>query len=69
MEASHVFSNCLHAPGHPNEERDPSSFHRMRNVRTVTEEDLATGRYGIQDVVLPLPGTDVIYPGHDIAKV
>lgn len=30
-------------------------------IKTLTEEDL--GKYTIFDVIMPLPGTDVAYPG------
>jgi tRNA pseudouridine13 synthase len=30
----------------------------------LTEEDVASGKYNIHDVVLPLPGYDVIYPSY-----
>ncbi|ETS83479.1 hypothetical protein PFICI_05355 [Pestalotiopsis fici W106-1] len=36
------------------------------NVRVLTAEDVASGRYSIQDVVLSIPGTDVIYPDNEI---
>uniref|UniRef100_A0A2N9EI18 TRUD domain-containing protein n=1 Tax=Fagus sylvatica TaxID=28930 RepID=A0A2N9EI18_FAGSY len=38
-------------------------------LRVVTEEDILTGNYTIEDVVLPLPGSRVIYPSNDIANV
>lgn len=44
-----------------------SSEKRSRNpwspprIKTLTEEDM--GKYSIFDVIMPLPGTDVAYPG------
>lgn len=45
------------------EERDSVS------VKAVNAEDLAAGTYTIDDVVLPLPGSRVIYPANDVAEV
>nr|POE81983.1 multisubstrate pseudouridine synthase 7 [Quercus suber] len=38
-------------------------------VMVVTAEDIHTGNYTIDDVVLPMPGSRVIYPSNDIANV
>ncbi|MED6123561.1 hypothetical protein PIB30_050248 [Stylosanthes scabra] len=38
-------------------------------VKVVTAEDLNSGCYTIEDVILPLPGSRVIYPTNDVAKV
>ncbi|KAM7508502.1 hypothetical protein LguiA_018955 [Lonicera macranthoides] len=38
-------------------------------VKAVTKEDLVAGNYTVDDVVLPLPGSRVIYPSNDIGKV
>ncbi|KAJ0625212.1 putative tRNA pseudouridine(13) synthase [Helianthus annuus] len=38
------------------------------NVFVVNSEDLASGRYTYTDVVLPLPGSRVIYPQNDIEQ-
>lgn len=35
-------------------------------VRVLTAEDVASGRYSIQDVVLSIPGTEVVYPDNAI---
>jgi len=37
---------------------------RLPPVRVLTAADVASGAYSIDDVVLPLPGTRVTYPGH-----
>ncbi|MED6181278.1 hypothetical protein PIB30_018013 [Stylosanthes scabra] len=38
-------------------------------VKVVTAEDLNSGCYTIEDVILPMPGSRVIYPTNDVAKV
>ncbi|KAK1439398.1 hypothetical protein QVD17_05216 [Tagetes erecta] len=38
------------------------------SVKVVNDEDLASGRYTYTDVVLPLPGSRVIYPQNDIEQ-
>ncbi|KAF8388099.1 hypothetical protein HHK36_026765 [Tetracentron sinense] len=38
-------------------------------VKAVNAEDILTGEYTIDDVVLPLPGSRVLYPMNDIAEV
>eukprot|EP00741_Cyanophora_paradoxa_P016863 tig00020943_g16287.t1 len=35
-----------------------------RAVRALSAEEAASGRYGLSDVLLPLPGFDVQYPSH-----
>ncbi|KAA8536976.1 hypothetical protein F0562_029454 [Nyssa sinensis] len=42
---------------------------RSYPVKAVNEEDLAAGNYKVDDVILPLPGSRVIYPLNDIGKV
>ncbi|XP_019161541.1 PREDICTED: multisubstrate pseudouridine synthase 7 [Ipomoea nil] len=42
---------------------------RNISVKAVNEEDIRSGTYTIDDVVLPLPGSRVIYPSNDIAKI
>ncbi|KAE8010054.1 hypothetical protein FH972_006452 [Carpinus fangiana] len=42
---------------------------RNNSVKVVTAEDILTGNYTIDDVVLPMPGSRVIYPANDIANV
>ncbi|KAH6661097.1 pseudouridine synthase [Truncatella angustata] len=37
-------------------------------VRALTTEDIASGRYSINDVVLSIPGTNVVYPDNKIGE-
>ncbi|XP_009771202.1 multisubstrate pseudouridine synthase 7 [Nicotiana sylvestris] len=39
------------------------------SVKAINEEDLISGTYTIEDVLLPLPGSRVIYPSNDIGEV
>ncbi|KAI1861060.1 hypothetical protein JX265_009679 [Neoarthrinium moseri] len=39
-----------------------------RNVRALTAEDVAGGNYTITDIVLPSPGTRVVYPDNEIGE-
>eukprot|EP01025_Chloroclados_australasicus_P016470 TRINITY_DN1827_c0_g1_i8.p2 TRINITY_DN1827_c0_g1~~TRINITY_DN1827_c0_g1_i8.p2 ORF type:complete len:170 (-),score=21.26 TRINITY_DN1827_c0_g1_i8:738-1247(-) len=40
---------------------------KIFNVKVLTKEDIKNGEYSIQDVVLPLPGSRIIYPKHKTA--
>ncbi len=42
----------------------PPSPSVLPEVRRLTDEDVATGAYALTDVVMPLPGFAVTYPGH-----
>ena len=48
---------------------EPASKARLANVHLVDEEDLSKGTYSIEDVVLPLPGSQMKYPNHETSKV
>ncbi|XVF31168.1 hypothetical protein REPUB_Repub16aG0122600 [Reevesia pubescens] len=38
-------------------------------VKVITAADIGTGNYTIEDVVLPMPGSRIIYPVNDVADV
>ncbi|XP_057962932.1 multisubstrate pseudouridine synthase 7 isoform X2 [Malania oleifera] len=59
-------NDCSHL-----EEIAETDFHEEKNVsvKAVNAEDLATGNYTIEDVILPLPGSRVIYPMNDITEI
>ncbi|KAL2478601.1 Pseudouridine synthase family protein [Forsythia ovata] len=42
---------------------------RNMSVKALNEEDIGAGNYTVDDIVLPLPGSRVIYPLNDIGKV
>ncbi|KAI4350051.1 hypothetical protein L6164_010576 [Bauhinia variegata] len=42
---------------------------RTIHVKAVTAEDLNSGYYTIEDIILPMPGSRVIYPTNDVAEV
>lgn len=50
-------------------ERRRSGAATTARTHVVGEGDARDGTYGIEDVVLPLPGGGVQYPTHDTAKV
>ncbi|KAF1892198.1 hypothetical protein Lal_00036557 [Lupinus albus] len=54
-----------------NEDEVSGDFHEEKNsnVKVVTSEVLNSGCYTIDDVILPMPGSRVIYPTNDSAKV
>jgi tRNA pseudouridine13 synthase len=61
------------AAGRPGGGADPdpeqAQAEAEAEVHVVTEEEAAAGAYGIEDVVLPLPGHAVRYPAHAAADV
>ncbi|KAG8391024.1 hypothetical protein BUALT_Bualt01G0145000 [Buddleja alternifolia] len=42
---------------------------RSKSVKVISEEDIVTGKYSIDDIVLPLPGSRITYPLNDVGKV
>ena len=50
-------------------EGETATVSRMGDPHVVTEEDIKEGRYNIEDVVLPLPGTSVKYPENATAAM
>ncbi|XP_020086834.1 multisubstrate pseudouridine synthase 7 isoform X3 [Ananas comosus] len=42
---------------------------KVQFVKTVDSEDLQKGTYTFEDVVLPLPGSRIIYPGNEVANL
>jgi tRNA pseudouridine13 synthase len=42
--------------------------HSKSDIHVVTAEDLAAGKFTIHDVILPLPGSDIVLPAHEIGK-
>ena len=50
----------------------PGSFSRAARppaVRRLTKEEASSGRFGLRDVLLPLPGHGIMYPGHGAADI
>lgn len=41
----------------------PTSHHT--SVHMLTSEDIKSGKYTIHDIIMPLPGYDVTYPGYN----
>ena len=64
---------CAHSAGTEGnsiqEDQPPASLARLNDVHVVTAADLAAGSYSAQDIVLPLPGSQTIYPANSIAEV
>jgi tRNA pseudouridine13 synthase len=54
------------------EKNQDNSFQNSKNkksdIRVLTAEDITSKKYTIQDVILPLPGHDVILPSNDIGS-
>jgi tRNA pseudouridine13 synthase len=61
--ADGVANNEDEEPTAPAEERLSS----LKAPHIVSVEEAASGKYTIDDVVLPVPGTDVIYPQNDVS--
>ncbi|KAK8076413.1 hypothetical protein PG994_003685 [Apiospora phragmitis] len=47
---------------------DDDDFGVREEAHVVTEEDIQAGRYTIRDVVLPCPGSDIVYPDNEVGK-
>lgn len=47
----------------------PMSRTRLENVQQVEQEDIDSGRFSIEEVVLPLPGSQMLYPSHSTGAV
>ena len=50
------------------EDRAQAADETFERARALTADEAASGKYSIFDIVLPLPGFDVLYPANDIEK-
>ncbi len=57
------------APAAQDDEAAAAEHTAAAEVHVVTAEEAAEGRYSIDDVVLPLPGSETVYPQHATAEV
>ncbi|KAK8015696.1 hypothetical protein PG991_008584 [Apiospora marii] len=57
----------IHLPKDSNN-NDDDDFGVREEAHVVTEEDIQAGRFTIRDVVLPCPGSDIVYPDNEIGK-
>ncbi|XP_028770719.1 multisubstrate pseudouridine synthase 7 [Neltuma alba] len=62
--------SCNNGENSSNEDEE-MDVHEERNshVKVMTAEDLEAGCYTIDDVILPMPGSRVVYPTNDVAQV
>lgn len=63
-EANETVPECEEAKADDSE--NPSRFKTM--VRPLTAADIDSGNFSIFDVVLPLPGHDITYPGNECSQ-
>lgn len=59
----------VHSSAGDDEADEPASKARIEQIHVVIEEDLDAERYGIEDVVLPMPGFKTIFPENSTAEV
>ncbi|KAK4273551.1 hypothetical protein QN277_021931 [Acacia crassicarpa] len=52
-----------------NEDEELDVHEENSHVKVITAEDLKAGCYTIDDVILPMPGSRVVYPTNDVAQV
>ncbi|XP_054804003.1 multisubstrate pseudouridine synthase 7 [Prosopis cineraria] len=64
-------SDSCNSGGNSSNEDEEMDVHEESNshVKVMTTEDLEAGCYSIDDVILPMPGSRVVYPANDIAQV
>lgn len=55
----------LHLKGNRDGE-DDDDF--RQKARALTQEDVESGRYSIFDIVLPVPGSDILYPDNEVGR-
>ncbi|CAN6462848.1 unnamed protein product [Victoria cruziana] len=70
IECEDEFSNDEYACNDPDDDSHAEVLaEKNESVKVLTDKDLEFGDYSFEDVVLPLPGSRIIYPMNDIASV